>query len=306
MISTIELSSCQSFYENIEPIDKKTLLEEISEGHHEKVLAWLKSGGTLDDILDERLSLAFYCFNYLSASQLKEILDQLPEGSQLPEDALHFIMDDLKGEGIEKMEELLPELEKFNYSYDWIYRRIIEEPNFQWVDFFLTYPPKSLDLNLFIDERAFPIHPLNQMRLRAAQLAIWAKIAERVPALKPGSLLLDQAHAIIEKMENHPGIDVSMAQEQMDKIRQYYYFEGDPQYEKDCAFIVDAMTLEGVEKQVAAGFDLYAPIGPFCIIILGEIDGDIKWIELLEFFFDYKEHQLIDLMAKYSIVEKSV
>jgi hypothetical protein len=300
MLSEIKLVSYQtsSQYQNLELFNSEAFLERICEGDHQGVLDWLDLGGTLDDRLDHRCSIAYYCFDNLSTVQLKEILSRIPPETSLPEDALDFIVDDWKGTGIEKIIVLLPDLEKFNYSFDWIYTRVIEDGKLDWIDFFLTHSPQNLDLNLCFYERGFEFHPLTQMKFLATRWSIQAKIADRI-SLKQQPMLaqLDQIHAIIERMENDSRIDVGIALEQLEELKKYYYFEGDPQYEKDCAFIVDAMTLEGLEKHVAAGFDLYAPIGPFSIV--AEIDGDGKWIELLTFFFEYPETQLIELMEKY-------
>lgn len=302
MSSGIKLNCYQSTTQHqiLESFNAETLLEEIYKGHHQGVLNWLDSGGALDDLLDQRCSIAYHCFKNLSAPQLKEILSRIPKEACLPEDALYFILDDSLGEGTEKVEVLLTDLERCNYSFDWIYQRVVEQGSLHWVDFFLTYSPNTLDLNLTFSDRGFDVHPLTQMKLLATQWSIQAKIADRILQLEQQPMLdqLARIHEIIQRMENHPKIDVGIALEQMEELRKDYYFEGDPQYEKDCAFIIDAMTLEGLEKHVAAGFDLYAPIGPFSIILLGEIGGDIKWIELLTFLFNYKEHQLIDLMEK--------
>ncbi len=212
-----------------------------------------------------------------------------------------LIVDDRKGENIEKMEWLLPGLERQNYSFDGEYAWAVGRCYPSWIRFFLTRSFSNLDLNTPVhDILKTEVHPLNEMRLHATRLSLqWCvllKLEDRC-FLRNSEIdkLLDEVHAIIDLMENHPKIDLSAANEERERLREYVYFEGDPQWERDRIFISEAATWEGLKEQVAKGRDLSQPIGPFCLFMEG-VDGDITWIELLRFLYGYQEDQLVDLL----------
>lgn len=276
-------------------------LEQMEKGQHQAVLDYLRAGGSLNDTPFDHGSLFFYCLSYFTPLQIKEILSTLPDGTEIPFDAFYGLMiDDQKGTQIDKVRELLPELERFNYSFEECYKAVITEGRLPWIEFFLNQPLPNLDLNVpVVAEHRITIHPFTAMNFLATKLSIQSLFPFGSNSKKKEEI--QSAHnfvlKIIREMEVHPTVDSNGAKKEMERLRNNWYFEGDLQWEKDCNFFSQAATKEGLEKQITTGWDLYSSIGPFSICLV--IDSNVTWLECLSYIYGYSEAELVDLMEKY-------
>lgn len=296
-----------SSYTEIRSIQDSGDCEEgVKQGNHLPVLDYLERGGLLSDRSSSYPSLAWVCFKYLSVSQIKEILASLPEGAELPSDCFFALTGD---ENWEKAEELLPELEKFDYPFDFVFELELCKGHLDGVEFFLHRIPKGLDLNDPVsNDFHMKIHPYLELKMQSGRMAFLTPFLEHINKGKDSDFEkvakeAVQIQKLIQQMENHSGVDLNRAREEEKKLRsQGIYFEGDAGWERDRQFLMDAASYPGLEKQVASGFNLYEPIGSCCFYLAPGIDGTVSWIELLCFFYGYEEYELVDLMENYRIV----
>ncbi len=317
MISLETQSTQNSYYEasfNAPRTGVENLIEEIQKGNHHAVIEYLREGGSITDRSSYNPSLACYCFQYLEPSQFKEILSLLPQDTELPWDTITISEN---GEQIERVEELLLDLEKFHYPFEADYESSLRQGYFKWIEFFLEKEIPSLDLNCLVrNDEHMTIRPYTHMKIFAGRIFVYQLIAnsineENFNLINESDLdwkdvekakeevihLSDQIEQILHKMEHHPKIDFDCVQDEMDLLRaKGFHFIGDPELERGCRLIAEAMTFEGLERQVAQGFNLYEPLGSFFAIPLW-LEDDSTWIEY--FSPTYGEYELVELMAKY-------
>lgn len=303
-------------FSNYAMLTKEAVIEDVQKGRHEALIEYLKTGGILDgDFWDDSEPLLMICFENLNPAQRKEVFFSLSDPGQISSRSLLWLL--LSYRPMEQkmawFEELLSGLERLNYSFDdvytWLVRHAVNDQRLAWVHFFLTHPIKGLDLNQpVMDELMIKVHPYTEMKLLATRLIIenafnMASDSEETTDTdgQERSSLYDQmieyAHELIRIMENHPGIDLAAARNEIERLSETIDFEGSAKFEKNVVFFSDAKTLKGLEKHIAAGFDLYQPVGSF-----GALAGmwNMRWIELLCDIYGYKEAKLIDLMEKYA------
>lgn len=311
MMDIQSVRPCNFGFENqIE--NNRTFIEEIEKKNIQAVLDYLDKGGSLNDILEHfyPTSLSSLCFYYFDADQLKQILCRLPDRFELPWDTLRFLVDDEEGEKIEWFKELLPELERLNVDLETLYKRSVYYGNIEWIHFFLTHSVRDVNLNIeFENSRHLSILPLNEMKLKAAQLFAWIEFVKEfkkplngecsksgyLDTLQTMQRMLQGIRELIEMMENHPNVDKETAAREREMYQSSVYFIDDPLLEKDAQIFADSVSLEKLRIHIANGLNLYNSIGPFCVIM--EIDSDIRWIDLIAYFYE-NEADLINLMEE--------